>query len=196
MLLAPKKFHYKSMAAIRLGNDENIAAAADTDLEQIPGVIGLSAAESELEQTKLKRASLIAKSMTGFLTIALLIMWPMPLYGSGYIFSEKFFTGWVSVGILWLFCSPFAIVLFPPWEGRHSMASTFKGIIRDLSEKGRATIAERAMEGSNGSTPVVEESDKEPKVAMEKAERSFLWENHLILGDSHGRINCPHSCFT
>lgn len=166
----PQNYDYKSMAAIRLANDEDIAAAADTDLEQIPGVIGLSGAESELEQKKLKRASLIAKSMTGVLTIALLILWPMPMYGSGYIFSKKFFTGWVSVGILWLFCSSFAVGLFPLWEGRHSMASTFKGIIRDLSGKCRANIAGRAMEGSNGSTSAVEESDKEPKVAMEKAE--------------------------
>lgn len=67
------------------------------------------AAESELEQKKLKRASIIANSMTGVLTIALFILWPMPLYGSEYIFSKKFFTDWVSVGMLWLFCSSLAV---------------------------------------------------------------------------------------
>lgn len=91
----PQNYDYKSMAAIRLGNDEDIAAAANTDLEQIPGVNGMSAAESEAEQKQLSRASLIAKSLTGFMTIALLILWPMPLYGTGYIFSKKFFTGLV-----------------------------------------------------------------------------------------------------
>lgn len=158
------------MAAIRLGNDEDIAAVADTDLEQTPGVIGLSAAESELEQKKLKRASIIANSMTGVLTIALFILWPMPLYGSEYIFSKKFFTDWVSVGMLWLFCSSLAVGLFPLCEGRHSMAGTFKGIVRDLRGKGGANIRGRAMEGSNGSTSAVEESDKVSKFAMEKAE--------------------------
>ena len=115
----------------------------------------LDAQQSEKEQAMLKRASLIAKSMTGFMTIALLVLWPMPMYGSGYgmclrsfflllgslleyqdrtperstretcllserllgngsaksesrtVFSKKFFTGWVVVGILWLFCSAF-----------------------------------------------------------------------------------------
>ena len=95
----PQNYDYKSMAAIRLGNDEDIAAAANTDLEQIPGVTGMSAADFEVEQKKLKRASLIAKSLTGFMTIAFLILWPMPLYGTGYIFSKKFFTGYVHFRI-------------------------------------------------------------------------------------------------
>ncbi|KAF6237616.1 hypothetical protein HO173_004506 [Letharia columbiana] len=166
----PQNYDYKSMAAIRLGNDEDIAAAAHTDLEEIPGVTGMSAADFESEQKKLQRASLIAKSMTGILTLALLILWPMPLYGTGYIFSKKFFTGWVSVGILWLFCSSFCVGLFPLWEGRHSMANTFKGIVRDLSGKGGASIRGRAMEGSDGSTSPREESDKVGEVAMEKKE--------------------------
>ena len=166
----PQNYDYKSMAAIRLGNDEDIAAAANTDLELIPGVIGMSAAESEAEQKKLTRASLIAKSLTGFMTIALLILWPMPLYGSGYIFSKKFFTGWVSVGILWLFCSSFCVALYPLWEGRHSMAGTFKGIVRDLSGKGGGVIKGRVVEGNNESSSPVGEGEKAPQVAMEKAE--------------------------
>lgn len=167
----PQNYDYKSMAAIRLGDDESIAAEANTDLEQIPGgVPGMSAAEFESEQKKLHRASLIAKSLTAFMTIAILILWPMPLYGTGYIFSKKFFTGWVSVGILWLFCSSFAVGLFPLWEGRHSMASTFKGIVRDLSGKGGATIRGRAIEGSDGQTSTVEGSEKMPNVATEKGE--------------------------
>ena len=164
----PQNYDYKSMAAIRLGNDEDIAAAADIELEQTPGGTGMSAAESELEQKQLKRASLIAKSMTGFMTIAILILWPMPLYGTGYIFSKKFFTGWVSVGILWLFCSSFCVGLFPLWEGRYSMANTFRGIVHDLSGMGGAKARGRVMEGSDGSTLPEEESEKVPKVAMEK----------------------------
>lgn len=166
----PQNYDYKSMAAIRLGNDDDIAAAAHTDLEQIPGGTGMSAAELESEQKKLGRASLIAKSMTGFMTIALLILWPMPMYGSGYVFSKKFFTGWVSVGILWLFCSSFCVGLFPLWEGRHSMARTFKGIVRDLSGKGGKDTRGRVIDGSDGSTSPVEESKQVTKFEMGKAE--------------------------
>lgn len=94
----------------------------------------------------------------------------MPLYGTGCIFSKKYFTDWASVGILWLFCSAFCVGLDPLWEGRHSMAGTFKGIVRDLTGKFRATIRGRAIEGSKESTSAVEESEKEPKNATEKAE--------------------------
>lgn len=104
----PQNYDYKSMALIRLSDDSDIAIAADTDLESIPGTqTVLDAQQSEKEQAVLKRASKIAKSMTVFMTLALLILWPMPMYGSGYVFSRKFFTGWVVIGILWLFCSAF-----------------------------------------------------------------------------------------
>ncbi len=89
----PQNHDYKSTAAIRLGNDEDIAAATNTDLEAIPGIIGMTAAESEAEQKQLHGASVIAKSMTVFLTLALLILWPMPLYEIWYIFRKKFFIG-------------------------------------------------------------------------------------------------------
>ena len=77
------------MAAIKLGNDEDIADAAHTDLELIPGSHGTSTVQDAAEQQKLQKASRTAKALTGFMTICLLILWPMPMYGSGYIFSKK-----------------------------------------------------------------------------------------------------------
>ena len=85
----PQNYDYKSMAAIRLGNDEDIAEDAHADLELVPGASGLTPEENEIEQKKLRRASRIARSLTGFLTLALLILWPMPMYGSEYVFSKK-----------------------------------------------------------------------------------------------------------
>ena len=146
------------MAQIRLGDDSDLADAANVDLELVPGAVGLTAAENAAEQKSLARSSLIAKSMTAVLTLCLLILWPMPMYGSGYVFSKKFFTGWVVVGILWLFCSAGAVGVYPLWEGRASMAHTFRGIVRDLQGKGRPArrvsmlegMGEREREGSVG----------------------------------------------
>ncbi|KAL8712368.1 MAG: hypothetical protein Q9225_006958 [Loekoesia sp. 1 TL-2023] len=148
-----QKYDYVSMAMIRLGDDSDVAAAAHVDLELIPGSTDVSEAELLAEKTKLKRASLIAKTMTGVLTLALLIFWPMPMYGTGYVFSKKFFTGWVSVGIIWLFCSAFCVGLYPLFEGRHSMVHTFKGILRDLRGKGKPPI--------QGRTAVVDEKSSQ-----------------------------------
>lgn len=72
----------------------------------------------------------------------------MPMYGSGYIFSKPFFTGWVTVGIIWIFCSFLGVGLFPVFEGRKTLARTVKSVYLDLSGKSHPkTIHARAMEG-------------------------------------------------
>ena len=55
------------------------------------------------------------------------------------------------------------------------MASTFKGIVRDLSGKGRADTLV-GIEGSDGPASPVEENEKVGQVAMEKAESSSIGE--------------------
>ncbi|KXH37593.1 sodium symporter family protein [Colletotrichum nymphaeae SA-01] len=121
-------YDWKSMMAIRRGDDHELANAAGLDLEDVPGNTE-SQAEFEKEQAMLSRAFKISVSMTAFMTIAMLILWPMPMYGSGYIFSKPFFTGWVVVGILWIFCSFFAVGLFPIFEGRGTLVHTFRSML-------------------------------------------------------------------
>jgi urea-proton symporter len=123
------------MAAIRKGDDHDLAEEAHIDLELVPGEGNVSAEQLAAEKAKLERASIIAKSATVFLTLSLLLLWPIPMYGSGYVFSKPFFTGWVAIGILWLFCSLFCVGLFPLWEGREAMAHTVKSIFLDITGK-------------------------------------------------------------
>lgn len=92
------KYDWVSMKMIRKGDDSDLVAAADVDVELVPGQISQSQREEEEEQKKLQRAAKIARTLTVCMTLALLVLWPMPLYGTGYIFSKKFFTGWVAVG--------------------------------------------------------------------------------------------------
>lgn len=146
----PQSYDYKSMAQIRLANDLDIVP----DLELLPSpspssLLPSSDPSSPLtnDQAKLTRASTIAKTLTASMTLVLLILWPMPLYGSSYVFSKRFFTGWVVVGILWLFGSAFCVGLYPLWEGRRSMAHTFRGIMRDLKGGKGGVVKGRAAEG-------------------------------------------------
>lgn len=161
--LKPAKYDWESMKAIRKGDDHDIATAAHVDLEQIPGERRNSVAESEQEQTMLLRASKIARTLTVVLTIALLVLWPMPMYGSSYIFSKPFFTGWVSVGILWLFCSAFCVGLYPLWEGRHTMKRTFVRIFRDITGKEKPHMMRGLVveETASSGTPPEKVEDKE-----------------------------------
>ena len=43
----------------------------------------------------------IARWLTAGVTLSLLILWPMPTFCSGYVFSKPF-AGWVVAGIIWL----------------------------------------------------------------------------------------------
>jgi Ca2+/H+ antiporter len=148
------------MREIRKADDHELVDKEDAEL--VPGMATLSQAAEEEEQKKLLKASFIAKSMTVVLTLALLILWPMPMYGTGYVFSEKFFTGWVVVGILWLFCSIFMVGLYPIFEGRHSLKHNIVSIFKDITGKEHpakhhtsAAIFE-GKDASGANTPPVE----------------------------------------
>ena len=126
-------------------------------------------AESDAEQAKLKKSALIARSVTVFMALALIILWPMPMYGTGYIFSEKFFTGWVVVGIIWLFCSTAAVGIFPLIQGRKTFGRTVKSMVLDAMGKWKPPVYEGEMEDENeeATTPPTVEGEK---VMFEKAE--------------------------
>lgn len=146
-------YDYASMRAIRRGDDHDLAAENHIDLELVPGANGNTAAEDEHEQARLTRALKLAKIITASMTLILLVLWPMPLYGTGYIFSKPFFTGWVSIGIAWLFFSTICVGLYPLWEGRSSMSHTFKNIYLDITGKKRPVMHGRAafVDESEGS---------------------------------------------
>jgi len=174
LIFGVDKYDWASMGAIRKGDDHDLADAASVDLEQIPGEHNPTSEEFAAEQVKLLRASKIAKTMTVVLTVALLLLWPMPMYGSGYIFSKKFFTGWVVVGIIWLFGSLMCVGIFPVFEGRHALASTVKSIYLDITGKQHpakfhrpeATYIQGKEEGSDTPPETTNEKEITDKTAV------------------------------
>ncbi|KAK4183922.1 Sodium:solute symporter family-domain-containing protein [Podospora australis] len=129
------KYDWKSMMEIRKGDDHDLAQEAGVDLETVTGGHEETQAEFEAEQAKLLKASKISKITTVVMTLSFLILWPMPMYGSGYIFSKPFFSGWVVIGIIWIFCSFIGVGLFPVFESRGTLARTAKHIYLDLTGK-------------------------------------------------------------
>ncbi|PNS21632.1 hypothetical protein CAC42_991 [Sphaceloma murrayae] len=151
IIFKSEPYDWKSMAAIRKADDSDLAAAAQVDLELVPGEHVETTEEARAEMAKLDKAAKIAKTLCACLTLALLILWPMPMYGTGYVFSRKFFTGWIVVGLIWLFISTFCVGLYPLWEGRHTMKRTVRAIYRDITGQGRTL---------KGSDPIPEETQE------------------------------------
>ncbi|RYP03595.1 hypothetical protein DL765_010446 [Monosporascus sp. GIB2] len=122
-------YDWASMAAIKQADDVDPSAASGA-VEAGPGdTAGFVFVAPEQDMVKLNKASRLAKWLTIFMAVSFLVLWPMPMYGSAYIFSKPFFTGWVVVGIIWLFGSSVAVGLFPLWEGRHSMIRVVRGML-------------------------------------------------------------------
>ncbi|ODV88439.1 hypothetical protein CANCADRAFT_146491 [Tortispora caseinolytica NRRL Y-17796] len=130
LLFKPDNYDWKSMANIRSADDSGF-----TDDDGVP-VNEDAMYEKAIEGAKqMHKASKIARYVCVTMAICFLVLWPMPMYGTGYVFSEKFFTGWVVVGIIWMFCSAICVGIIPLWEGRHAMAHSLKGIWGDLRGK-------------------------------------------------------------
>ncbi|RVD88375.1 uncharacterized protein DFL_002562 [Arthrobotrys flagrans] len=119
-----------------------------------------SGEEYEAQQKLLKRKSLIAKVVASSLTICLLLLWPIPMYGSRYVFSEKFFTGWVIVGIIWAFVALGITGIYPLWEGRESMARVGKGFIMTITGKSASPVTHGIPQEQSSDTDEKGASDK------------------------------------
>ena len=72
------------------------------------------------------------------MTLGFLILFPMPLYGTGYIFSKPFFRFWVVWTFLWAWTATLIITLLPLWQGRHTLQQLLKRLVG--MEKAGSTI--------------------------------------------------------
>lgn len=79
------------------------------------------------------------------------------MYGSGYIFSKPFFTGWVTVGIIWIFCSFICVGLYPVWESRATLTRVLRGIVTGKAPAMVTIVAEGEDDGTL--TPEKEKED-------------------------------------
>ncbi|PHH85559.1 hypothetical protein CDD83_250 [Cordyceps sp. RAO-2017] len=155
------RYDWRSMMDIRKADDADAAAAPAASSD--PGAAtreGAGVAEAEVreedddafaaEQRKLKRAFRLACIVTTIMVLSLLVLWPMPLYGTGYIFSKKFFTGWVTVGIIWIFCSFIAVGLYPAWESRATLTRLARAVVTGKTRPTSPAETVRADEDSSG----------------------------------------------
>ncbi|KAF5011098.1 hypothetical protein FDECE_2780 [Fusarium decemcellulare] len=153
------KYDWQSMMDIRKADDHDMIKDSGLDEEAQRQVAATQQASFEEEQRKLDRAFKIASTMTVILTLSFLVLWPMPMYGSRYVFSKPFFTGWVSVGIVWIFISLFAVGIYPLWESRATITrvctSMVKGRRPNTIVQGELTMM---RDTSGTATPVKKEA--------------------------------------
>ena len=110
-----------------------------------------------------------------FLTLALTILFPIPMYGTGYVFSKPFFRGWVVVLFIYAFLAAITITSIPIYDARHYMAKMFR-LCFQRDRNGLST--EQAAEGysAGNDVPLVTpgvalEADKGAEMHITKEEK-------------------------
>jgi len=96
---------------------------------------GITTAE-DLDRAGLKKAFAFAVWSSVVLFVILIILVPLPLFGSSVVYGVKGFTAWTAIGIIWMFCAFFTVVVYPVYESRSALAMVSKGIIKDIFTKG------------------------------------------------------------
>ena len=111
-----KKYDWKDL------NPKMVIVEADMTEEVKAGI-----AQAEVDEATLKKAYHFSLKGGGALTLITIILWPMPLYFSGYVFDIGFYGFWVSIAIVWVSVAAFTIICMPIWEARHGFAKVARG---------------------------------------------------------------------
>ena len=85
-----------------------------------------SAQDTEDEET-LKKAFKFSLTGGGMMTIILIILWPIPLIASGYVFELGSYSIWVGISIVWVVIASAVIIFLPIIEARKGIAQVFGG---------------------------------------------------------------------
>ncbi|KAI0061273.1 Na+/solute symporter [Artomyces pyxidatus] len=72
---------------------------------------------------------------SSILTAIVMIIVPLPMFFSHYIFSEKFYAFWVVCTILWAFASGAFCIVLPVWESRKEMVLILKSAYEHFFER-------------------------------------------------------------
>lgn len=102
-----------------------ICAIDDSDVKGVTSVQIAEQSSSEKlsleDESALLHAKKVGIGLAAALFLVFVVLFPLPLYGTGYVFSEGFFTFWVVLTFFVAWSSALVILLLPIWQGRHTL---------------------------------------------------------------------------
>lgn len=87
------------------------------------------------EPSKLRRAFKVACIASFVLTVIMDFLIPIPMFLSHYIFSQGFFTAWIIISFIWVFCSAAISTILPIVE----TAGFFRELVGEIGQELRGT---------------------------------------------------------
>jgi nucleotide-binding universal stress UspA family protein len=111
-LLKPQNFNFDLMKQKILVVDDRIR----------------SIIEKDTNDSQLKRDARFTYRYAIALSLVLVVVWPLPLYFSGYVFSLFVYTFWVGLAFAWASVAAGVIILLPLIESRAGIIQVFRKI--------------------------------------------------------------------
>ncbi len=90
-------------------------------------LVEITATQQEEDEETLKKAFKFSVRGGGIMALVLIIVWPMPLIASGYIFELGSYTVWVAISVIWVSIASAIIIFLPLIEAREGIAKVFSG---------------------------------------------------------------------
>ncbi|KAJ7468098.1 solute symporter family transporter [Mycena latifolia] len=134
--LNPADFHWEVTRAINASQGGSVASHDEISdsptndekkMRETPITAHLDTGDVE-EPSKLRRALRLAWIASALITFIIDFLIPIPMFLSHYIFSQRFFTAWVVISFIWVFCSAAISTVLPIVEA----LAFFKQLVKDI----------------------------------------------------------------
>ena len=97
------------------------------DLKTKITLVEITATQQVEDEETLKRAFKFSVRGGGAMALILIIVWPMPLIASGYVFEIGAYAVWVAISVVWVSLASAIIIFLPLIEAREGIAKVFSG---------------------------------------------------------------------
>ncbi|KAG6915590.1 hypothetical protein DXG01_010826 [Tephrocybe rancida] len=128
---APRHHTSQPKEYIEKADEEEDKKVTSAEIQSVSDVIGLTD-ESDLNPVELNKAFKFAAWSSLALLVIMILVIPLPLFFAQTIYGVRGLEAWVVIGIIWVFCSCFAVVLYPLWESRQALLMVSRGILKDV----------------------------------------------------------------
>ncbi|KAF8132999.1 urea transporter [Boletus edulis] len=141
-LIWPDNYDFVETRAINSPSVKTVHDGEDAGTEKNDAQVSIKSVseetelDNELDPVSLEKAFRFAVWSSVIMTLVFMIIIPLPLFGASTVYSVAGFSVWVIIGIIWAFCSAFAVVLYPLWESRAALAMILKGMVKDAYAPG------------------------------------------------------------
>ncbi|RDW67502.1 sodium:solute symporter family protein [Aspergillus mulundensis] len=153
-LVRPQDFDWNDFKKERLSLEK-----VEGDLTAVHHGSRLATATGSIEDGGVRSAAVDARELKRWGRIAAFwaaatflghwVLWPLPMYGSHYVFGKGFYIAWVVVGIVWLWATTLLATLYPIFDGGYQqIRQVYRGLRGKQASTDAGTSQGGYMEGS------------------------------------------------